>query len=193
MCIRDRVKFERVHGHITAAAGAGVHVAGLRGDGDVAAVVGGDARAVHVDGAVRGDGNAAAAGGENSLGKIRVAERGELVAHVQRAADVQIDSAEQALVGDGGRGHGEIAGGGDVEIRAVGRDRRERGIRREDGNAAGNAEVNFVGRDIERARPGERESLITERGGQAVAGKFCNHSLPTGQLTVCLLYTSRCV
>ena len=101
----------------TGAAFAGIHVAGERFHENISAVVGSDARAVHIHIVMGNDRDVAAAGSEDALGRIGIAERRELAADVQRAADIQIDPAEITFIGNLGGGHRQIADGGHIQLR----------------------------------------------------------------------------
>ena len=121
--MRHGIKLQCGHAYIAIATGAGVYVAGERLDGHVAAVVSGDARAVDIHVFIHQHGNIAAARAENSLGRARIAEGRELAADIQRAADGQIDSAEQTFIRDFGCRHVHVANGGDVQRRPGGGNR----------------------------------------------------------------------
>ena len=92
----------------------GIDVASLGKNGDAPAVVGGDARAVNIHVVLGADGNASAAGRENSFGRVGITVGCEFAANVQSAAGRQHDITQQAVVGDFRRGHIQIAGNADI-------------------------------------------------------------------------------
>ena len=177
-----RIELHAVHIHQTRPPVAGVYIAVHRFHRHIAAIVGRDPRAVNIHIPLGEDGNAPAALGEDALGQAVIPHRGGVVPHIQRTPDREVDVPQIAGVGYLGCGHAQIAGRGDIDVRALRGDGRQRGIRRISVNPAGNPQVNARGGDLEMSRPGNPQPLVIQRGRLGGRVKLIDGGrLPAGQ------------